>query len=252
MHGVVLCRSHCWRRLKNIPHRQTIWSGWIFSASLTHKLSSGVLATRYFGVQQYKYLFWKRLMVLINFQDCAANERESDNKTKHAGTSLIHFLFCFFQKFCTFRWILERVWAGPTAGLICFLFCAKVSHLLDYCELSNRFPRDQWDAALKFFLRKQEDSWRPDHFKKGEDYRWRQKGDHCRVVFQFLQRDPEAVSWLPASLRFFWNHWRPWEICTRCILLLLDDTRSCSITHLVKVFVLLGSWKMVTRWHVKQ
>uniref|UniRef100_A0A674NH85 S-phase cyclin A-associated protein in the ER n=1 Tax=Takifugu rubripes TaxID=31033 RepID=A0A674NH85_TAKRU len=33
-----------------------------------------------------------------------------------------------------------------------------VSHLLDYCELSNRFPRDQWDAALKFFLKKQEDS----------------------------------------------------------------------------------------------
>uniref|UniRef100_H3CSI1 S-phase cyclin A-associated protein in the ER n=1 Tax=Tetraodon nigroviridis TaxID=99883 RepID=H3CSI1_TETNG len=49
-------------------------------------------------------------------QDCAANERESDNKTKHT-----------------------------------------VSHLLDYCELSNRFPRDQWDAALKFFLKKHED-----------------------------------------------------------------------------------------------
>lgn len=40
-------------------------------------------------------------MVVINFQDCAANERESDNKTKHAGTSLIHFLFLFlfFQNF---------------------------------------------------------------------------------------------------------------------------------------------------------
>uniref|UniRef100_A0A7N8YI27 S-phase cyclin A-associated protein in the ER n=1 Tax=Mastacembelus armatus TaxID=205130 RepID=A0A7N8YI27_9TELE len=28
--------------------------------------------------------------------------------------------------------------------------------LLDYCELSNRFPRDQWDSALQFFLKKQE------------------------------------------------------------------------------------------------
>uniref|UniRef100_I3KDJ4 S-phase cyclin A-associated protein in the ER n=1 Tax=Oreochromis niloticus TaxID=8128 RepID=I3KDJ4_ORENI len=28
---------------------------------------------------------------------------------------------------------------------------------LDFCELSNRFPRDQWDSALQFFLKKQED-----------------------------------------------------------------------------------------------
>lgn len=33
----------------------------------------------------------------------------------------------------------------------------KVSLMLDYCELSNRFPRDQWDSALQFFLKKQED-----------------------------------------------------------------------------------------------
>uniref|UniRef100_A0A674ATB6 S-phase cyclin A-associated protein in the ER n=1 Tax=Salmo trutta TaxID=8032 RepID=A0A674ATB6_SALTR len=32
-----------------------------------------------------------------------------------------------------------------------------VSQPLDYCELSNRFPRDQWDSALQFFLKKQED-----------------------------------------------------------------------------------------------
>ncbi|XP_051807577.1 S phase cyclin A-associated protein in the endoplasmic reticulum isoform X3 [Acanthochromis polyacanthus] len=32
-----------------------------------------------------------------------------------------------------------------------------VSQLLDYCELSNRFPRDQWDSALQFFLKKQEE-----------------------------------------------------------------------------------------------
>nr|XP_055047815.1 S phase cyclin A-associated protein in the endoplasmic reticulum isoform X2 [Misgurnus anguillicaudatus] len=28
---------------------------------------------------------------------------------------------------------------------------------LDYCDLANRFPRDQWDAALQFFLKKQEE-----------------------------------------------------------------------------------------------
>ncbi|XP_047452912.1 S phase cyclin A-associated protein in the endoplasmic reticulum isoform X2 [Mugil cephalus] len=46
-------------------------------------------------------------------QDCAANEKESDNKT--------------------------------------------VFQLLDTGELSNRFPRDQWDSALQFFLKKQEE-----------------------------------------------------------------------------------------------
>ncbi|KAI1904482.1 hypothetical protein AGOR_G00006090 [Albula goreensis] len=33
----------------------------------------------------------------------------------------------------------------------------KVSQSLDYLELSNRFPREQWDAALQFFLKKQAD-----------------------------------------------------------------------------------------------
>ncbi|CAF98291.1 unnamed protein product, partial [Tetraodon nigroviridis] len=42
-------------------------------------------------------------------------------------------------------------------GIKSFSLLCKVSHLLDYCELSNRFPRDQWDAALKFFLKKHED-----------------------------------------------------------------------------------------------
>ncbi|XP_077373041.1 S phase cyclin A-associated protein in the endoplasmic reticulum isoform X2 [Festucalex cinctus] len=28
---------------------------------------------------------------------------------------------------------------------------------LDYCELPNRFPRDQWDSALQFFLKKQDE-----------------------------------------------------------------------------------------------
>lgn len=32
-----------------------------------------------------------------------------------------------------------------------------VSQPLDYCELPNRFPRDQWDSALQFFLKKQEE-----------------------------------------------------------------------------------------------
>lgn len=191
MHGVVLRRSHCWLRLKNIPHRETIWSGWIFSASLTHKLSSGVLATRYFGLQQYKYLFWKRLMVLINFQDCAANERESDNKTKHAGTSSKSFPFFFFSEFLH---IQVNTWAclsRSNCGFHLFPLLRKVSHLLDYCELSNRFPRDQWDAALKFFLRKQEDSWktwpilRREKITNGD-----KKGDRCRVVFQFSATGP--------------------------------------------------------------
>ncbi|KAG7280049.1 hypothetical protein CRUP_030505 [Coryphaenoides rupestris] len=33
---------------------------------------------------------------------------------------------------------------------------ATFIQLLDFCELSNRFPRDQWDSALQFFLRKQD------------------------------------------------------------------------------------------------
>ncbi|KAL6106761.1 scaper [Pungitius sinensis] len=33
----------------------------------------------------------------------------------------------------------------------------RVSQLLDYHKLSNRFPRDQWDSALQFFLKKQEE-----------------------------------------------------------------------------------------------
>ncbi|XP_074489050.1 S phase cyclin A-associated protein in the endoplasmic reticulum isoform X1 [Sebastes fasciatus] len=49
-------------------------------------------------------------------QDCAANEKESDNNIKHL-----------------------------------------VTQLLDLCELSNRFPSDQWDSALQFFLKKQEE-----------------------------------------------------------------------------------------------
>ncbi|CAJ1056719.1 S phase cyclin A-associated protein in the endoplasmic reticulum isoform X3 [Xyrichtys novacula] len=32
-----------------------------------------------------------------------------------------------------------------------------VSPPLDFCELSNRFPRDQWDSALQFFLKKQDE-----------------------------------------------------------------------------------------------
>uniref|UniRef100_A0A8C8JGK9 S phase cyclin A-associated protein in the endoplasmic reticulum N-terminal domain-containing protein n=1 Tax=Oncorhynchus tshawytscha TaxID=74940 RepID=A0A8C8JGK9_ONCTS len=33
----------------------------------------------------------------------------------------------------------------------------QFSQPLDYCELSDRFPRDQWESALQFFLKKQED-----------------------------------------------------------------------------------------------
>ncbi|XP_048014189.1 S phase cyclin A-associated protein in the endoplasmic reticulum isoform X4 [Megalobrama amblycephala] len=51
-------------------------------------------------------------------QDCASNENQSDSKASQP----------------------EKGWAP-----------------LDYCELSNRFPRDQWDSALQFFLKKQEE-----------------------------------------------------------------------------------------------
>uniref|UniRef100_A0A8B9LIE4 S-phase cyclin A associated protein in the ER n=1 Tax=Astyanax mexicanus TaxID=7994 RepID=A0A8B9LIE4_ASTMX len=34
---------------------------------------------------------------------------------------------------------------------------SRSSAALDYCELSNRFPREQWDSALHFFLNKQEE-----------------------------------------------------------------------------------------------
>uniref|UniRef100_A0A671M642 S phase cyclin A-associated protein in the endoplasmic reticulum-like n=1 Tax=Sinocyclocheilus anshuiensis TaxID=1608454 RepID=A0A671M642_9TELE len=51
-------------------------------------------------------------------QDCATNENKSDSKASHP----------------------EKGWAP-----------------LDFCELSNRFPRDQWDAALQFFLKKQQE-----------------------------------------------------------------------------------------------
>ncbi|XP_016097064.1 S phase cyclin A-associated protein in the endoplasmic reticulum [Sinocyclocheilus grahami] len=51
-------------------------------------------------------------------QDCATNENKSDSKASHS----------------------EKGWAS-----------------LDFCELSNRFPRDQWDTALQFFLKKQQE-----------------------------------------------------------------------------------------------
>ncbi|XP_051916388.1 S phase cyclin A-associated protein in the endoplasmic reticulum isoform X4 [Hippocampus zosterae] len=50
-------------------------------------------------------------------QDCSSNEKQYDSKTKLNAS-------------------LEQ---------------------LDYCELPNRFPRDQWDSALQFFLKKQDE-----------------------------------------------------------------------------------------------
>uniref|UniRef100_A0A3B3CUF4 S-phase cyclin A-associated protein in the ER n=1 Tax=Oryzias melastigma TaxID=30732 RepID=A0A3B3CUF4_ORYME len=38
-----------------------------------------------------------------------------------------------------------------------FSVCSDIQKMLDYCELSNRFPADQWDSALQFFLKKQEE-----------------------------------------------------------------------------------------------
>ncbi|KAI7811838.1 S phase cyclin A-associated protein in the endoplasmic reticulum [Triplophysa rosa] len=51
-------------------------------------------------------------------QDCANSDSQSDSRASQA----------------------EKGWAP-----------------LDFCDLSNRFPRDQWDAALQFFLNKQEE-----------------------------------------------------------------------------------------------
>uniref|UniRef100_A0A3Q3BEK5 S-phase cyclin A-associated protein in the ER n=1 Tax=Kryptolebias marmoratus TaxID=37003 RepID=A0A3Q3BEK5_KRYMA len=39
----------------------------------------------------------------------------------------------------------------------CVLLATFIQCLVDYCELSVRFPRDQWDSALQFFLKKQEE-----------------------------------------------------------------------------------------------
>ncbi|XP_078804859.1 S phase cyclin A-associated protein in the endoplasmic reticulum isoform X6 [Oryzias latipes] len=50
-------------------------------------------------------------------QDCVANEKDSDTKTTNTD----------------------------------------IHKMLDFCELSNRFPADQWDSALQFFLKKQEE-----------------------------------------------------------------------------------------------
>ncbi|XP_024136584.1 S phase cyclin A-associated protein in the endoplasmic reticulum isoform X1 [Oryzias melastigma] len=50
-------------------------------------------------------------------QDCVSNEKDSDTKTANTD----------------------------------------IQKMLDYCELSNRFPADQWDSALQFFLKKQEE-----------------------------------------------------------------------------------------------
>ncbi|XP_030621792.1 S phase cyclin A-associated protein in the endoplasmic reticulum isoform X2 [Chanos chanos] len=52
-------------------------------------------------------------------QDCTTNENHTDNRSSQQGE--------------------------------------KGSPPLDYCELPNRFPRDQWESALQFFLKKQED-----------------------------------------------------------------------------------------------
>lgn len=61
------------------------------------------------------------------------------------------FLFLFFifsnDKGCLF---------DTLSNLDVLLCLCKVSQLLDYCEF-NRFPRDQWDSALQFFLKKQEE-----------------------------------------------------------------------------------------------
>ncbi|XP_047015733.1 S phase cyclin A-associated protein in the endoplasmic reticulum isoform X3 [Ictalurus punctatus] len=71
--------------------------------------------------QQNKVILQQEMscVLLATFiQDCASSEKQTDNKPSQQ----------------------ERSCALP-----------------DYCELSNRFPRDQWDSALQFFLNKQEE-----------------------------------------------------------------------------------------------
>lgn len=65
---------------------------------------------------------------------------------------------CFGESpiFATFRRI-KGFLLDKRYNVFVLLFLCKVSQPLDYCELSNRFPRDQWDSALQFFLKKQED-----------------------------------------------------------------------------------------------
>ncbi|XP_048112172.1 S phase cyclin A-associated protein in the endoplasmic reticulum isoform X4 [Alosa alosa] len=72
--------------------------------------------------QQNKVILQQEMscVLLATFvQDCAAAENSTDNRTLQQ----------------------EKSSSSP----------------LDYCELSNRFPRDLWDSALQFFLKKQED-----------------------------------------------------------------------------------------------
>lgn len=62
-------------------------------------------------------------------------------------------LFFFFQNFRTFTWMLERVWAGPTAGLICFLFCAKFPICWITASCPTAFPETngmrRWSFSSK-------------------------------------------------------------------------------------------------------
>ncbi|XP_065148190.1 S phase cyclin A-associated protein in the endoplasmic reticulum isoform X4 [Paramisgurnus dabryanus] len=60
-------------------------------------------------------------------QDCATSDSQSDSRASQPVTKL-------------YLSPSDKGWAP-----------------LDYCDLSNRFPRDQWDAALQFFLKKQEE-----------------------------------------------------------------------------------------------
>ncbi|GAA6079715.1 S phase cyclin A-associated protein in the endoplasmic reticulum isoform X1, partial [Tachysurus ichikawai] len=71
--------------------------------------------------QQNKVMLQQEMscVLLATFiQDCASSENQTDNSPSNQ----------------------ERSAALP-----------------NYCELSNRFPRDQWDSALQFFLNKQEE-----------------------------------------------------------------------------------------------
>ncbi|XP_055047817.2 S phase cyclin A-associated protein in the endoplasmic reticulum isoform X4 [Misgurnus anguillicaudatus] len=80
--------------------------------------------------QQNKVILQQEMscVLLATFiQDCATSDSQSDSRASQPVTKL-----CLSPS--------DKGWAP-----------------LDYCDLANRFPRDQWDAALQFFLKKQEE-----------------------------------------------------------------------------------------------
>lgn len=168
MHGVLPGCPRCWINLKNIPQRNSLDSSLSpvmlrKSAKLARDATALTIALN----PQTNCMVNTNASASFS-QDCAANETDSE-KTKQPGTFLwhvprssqhtsalfwpSHIFFFLIEKAKNCSFVTSRV-----MYFFFFSFCA-VSQPLDYCELSNRFPRDQWNSALQFFLKKQEDWW---------------------------------------------------------------------------------------------